>query len=150
MKRKNISEANKVLLKNAKKFGKKQDNHWKKQSKLRKEVIENIYDMCKAMGGEIVIDYENDDCPLIAYDGGRHIEYNSTLCAAVNTIRAIEKNGFKLFQVDLEEEEEYDCDRIEFPDICQIFDFVYYKFDEWLDDPDKDNDAETNKIGEQD
>ena len=150
MKRVKISEENKAILKNSEKFDKKQQTHWKRQWKLNQEVTEAIHDMCKAMGGEIVIDNDIDDSPLITYDGGRHAEYNSTICGVVTAIRATEKRGFKQFQVDLEECEGYDCDRIEFDDACQIFDFVYYKFDEWLHDPDKDNDVDLDEIGEQD
>ena len=150
MKRVKISEENKAILKNSEKFDKKQQTHWKRQGKLNQEVTEAIHDMCKAMGGEIVIDNDIDDSPLITYDGGCHAEYNSTICGVVTAIRATEKRGFKQFQVDLEECEEYDCDRIEFDDACQIFDFVYYKFDEWLHDPDKDNDVDLDEIGEQD
>ena len=150
MKRRKISAENKAILNAAKKFDKKQENHWKKQGLLNKEVAEAIHDMCTAMGGEVVVDNDIDDSPIITYDGGRHAEYNSTICAVVTAIRAKEKNGFKTFQVDLEECEEYDSDRINFEDACQIFDFVYYKFDEWLGDPEGEDEPDFDEIGEQD
>lgn len=150
MKRRNISAENKAILNNVKKFDKKQQTHWKRQGLLYEEVTKDIHDMCKAMGGEVVVDNDIDDSPLITYDGGRHSEYNSTICGVVTAIRATEKNGEKSFQVDLEEEEEYDCNRINFDDACQIFDFVYGKFEDWLDNPEGEDETDLNEIGEQD
>ena len=150
MKRRKISPENRVVLASVKNVDKKQTNFCKKMGTLNQEVTIAIHDMCKSMGGEVVVDTTIDSSPLITYDGGNHAEYNSTICGVVCAIRATEKNGYKTFQVDLEEEDEYDCDRIGFNDVCQIFDFVYGKFKDWLDDPDKDNDIDIDEIGEQD
>lgn len=123
------------------------DKHWKEQSELRQLETESIHDMVEIMGGQVEVDYEVDESPVITYDGGRHAEYNSTICAVVTNIKAIEKRGFKMFSVDLEECEDYESDRINFDDIDQIYNFVCGKFEDFVEEQ---KNADIDEIGQQD
>lgn len=108
--------------------------HWDEAAELRTREIEAIHDMVKIMGGTIEVDMENDNYPVIAYDGGNHVEYASTLCACVSKVKAIEVKGFKLFSVDIDECEDYESDRMSFADIDQIYDYVCDKFGMYLEE----------------
>jgi hypothetical protein len=110
--------------------------HWEEQKEIRKQMVEAIHDMVSEMGG-VKVDWEtDDDYPTIIYDGGRHPEYNSTISACVNGVNAT-KNKYddtKSFSVDLEDEANYDQDRMEFCDVAQVFEFVCGKYEDWLQD----------------
>lgn len=110
------------------------EKHWKEEADLKQKETEAIHDMVKAMGGVVEVDAENDDYPIITYDGGRHAEYNSTICACVNSVKSIEMRGCKMFSVDIEECDDYDSSRIIFTDIDQIYDFVCAKFDDFCEE----------------
>ena len=123
----------KNILKKNEELNAEVGKHWQEESDLRKREIEAIHDMVKTMGGTIEVDIENDNYPVIAYDGGNHIEYASTLCACVSSVKSTEQNGIKLFSVAIDECDDYDSDRIGFSDIDQIYDYVCDKFEEYLD-----------------
>lgn len=118
---------------NCKDLKRRTKEHLKEQTKLSNDIVEAIYDMCMAMGGEVVVDTVIDSSPLITYDGGHHAEYNSTIYGVVCTIRATKQRKKKCFEVDLEQEENYSCKRMTFDDVCQIFDFVCSAFDDYTD-----------------
>lgn len=107
--------------------------HWDEAAELRTRENEAIHDMVKIMGGTLEVDMENDNYPVIAYDGGNHIEYASTLCSCVSKVKSIEEKGIKMFSVDIDECDDYESERMSFSDIDQIYDYVRYKFQEYLD-----------------
>lgn len=123
------------------------EKHWKEESDLKQKETEAIHDMVEMMGGEVEVDVDNDDYPIITYDGGRHSEYNSTICACVTSVKSFEKRGFKLFSVDIDECEDYECDRITFADIDQIYNYICGKFEEFCDEQ---KNGDLDEIGAQD
>ena len=109
---------------------------WKMQSETKKMMVESIHDMLTEMGGKVDVDFDmDDDYPLVTYDGGRHAEYNSTICGVVESVKAVEKNGVKDFTIDIQyEETDYESDRLDHGDIATIFDFVCGQFSEYMAD----------------
>ena len=105
---------------------------WKMEHELSNRMNTAIYDMLQEMGGECCVDFDtDDDYPLITYDGGRHAEYNSTICAVVTRVKATTKNGFKCFTIDIQDEEDdYESERLDHGDIATIFDFVKSEFED--------------------
>lgn len=103
------------------------------ERKKRAKMIVSIHDMVIEMGGLVV--EEDDDYPLMTYDGGRHAEYNSTINACVEGVNAtFNQDGSKSFSVNLDEEPNYDEQRMNFDDVCTIFDFVRERYESWLQD----------------
>lgn len=112
--------------------------HCKAEQDIKERMCKSINDMCKAMGGVCEVDNDIDDSPLITYDGGHHCEYASTICGIVERVRATNKNNVKSFEVDLEQERNYEASRIDLGDVGQIYDFVCGKYEEFLlDNPDE-------------
>lgn len=105
---------------------------WQAESELKKKETEAIHDMLAAMGGEISVDFDNDEYPIVIYDGGNHSEYASTINGIFRKIRPIEERGYKLFEVDFDEEPNYSCDRFCLSDIDSIFDYIRNKFSVYL------------------
>ncbi len=107
---------------------------WAMESAAKKAMVESIHDMLTGMGGEAKVDFDmDDDYPLVTYDGGRHAEYNSTICGVVESVKATKKNGVKDFTIDIQDEEtDYESDRLEHGDIASIFDFVKDKFIDYV------------------
>ena len=109
--------------------------HWERQSQLRKNMCEAINAMCGAMGGEVLSDFDSDKYPpCVTYDGGNHPEYASTISSVVTAVRSVEINGVKTFEVDLDEEEGYSEDRLNFNDVSEIFDFIEANFGDFLEE----------------
>lgn len=106
--------------------------HWQNDSRLKQKEVEAIHDMLAAMGGEVVVDTENDDYPTVTYDGGNHAEYASTINGFFTKIRAIEVRGYKLFEVDMESEAHYESSRFNLCDVDSIFDYVADKFADYI------------------
>ena len=131
--RKNMKPSNEVLA-DGKALKKRQKEHFKAQKSILKETIENIHDMCMVMGGEIFVDTDIDSSPLITYDGGSDAENNSTICGVVTAIRATKRGHKKGFEVDLEREDNYSHERMTFEDVCQIYDYVYSSFEDYIDE----------------
>lgn len=105
---------------------------WQAESELKKKETEAIHDMLVAMGGELSVDFDNDEYPTVVYDGGNHVEYASTINGVFSKIRPIEERGYKLFEVDFNEEPNYCCDRFCLSDIDSIFDYIRTKFSAYL------------------
>lgn len=107
---------------------------WKMESETKKMMVESIHDMLTEMGGKVEVDFDmDDDYPLVTYDGGRHAEYNSTICGVVESVKATKKNGVKDFTIDIQDEEtDYESDRLEHGDIASIFDFVKDNFIDYV------------------
>lgn len=107
---------------------------WKMESETKKMMVESIHDMLTEIGGKVEVDFDmDDDYPIVTYDGGRHAEYNSTICGVVESVKAVEKNGIKDFTIDIQDEEDdYESDRLEHGDIATIFDFVKGEFESYL------------------
>lgn len=128
----NQSEYNRINEGNVLISGIMRDIH-SMEGKLRNKMETSIFDMVTAMGGRIEVDFDNDDIPIVTYDGGRHPEYNATPCAQVQLIEPLEKNGFKRFRVDMDVCEEYESDRFDIESVEVIFDYVYWKFDDYCE-----------------
>lgn len=108
--------------------------HCKVEQDIKERMCKSINDMCKAMGGVCEVDNDIDDSPLITYDGGRHSEYASTICGIVERVRATNKNKVKSFEVDLEQERNYEASRIDLGDVGQIYGFVCGKFEDFIEE----------------
>ncbi len=112
--------------------------HCKTKQDIKERMCKSINDMCEAMGGVCEVDNDIDVSPIITYDGGRHSEYASTICGIVERVRATNKNYVRSFEVDLEQESNYEASRIDLGDVGQIYDFVCVKYEEFLlDNPDE-------------
>lgn len=122
------------ILKNNTNINAEVSAHWQRQSEIKEKECVSIYEMLSAMGGEVEVDFENDDYPTVIYDGGNHAEYASTINGIFTKIRAVEKRGCKMFEVDFEEENHYDSSRFDLGDVDQIFDYIQGKFEDWLDE----------------
>lgn len=106
-------------------------SHWEKEKMLRKQISEAIYDMLQEMGGKIEIDWsDDDDYPCIAYDGGNHVEYASTLSSSVECIKAVLDKDAKTFSVDCEDTIDYNEERMLFEDVIQVYEYVCMKYGE--------------------
>ena len=128
----NQSEYNKINERNTLIDGLMTDIH-NMEGKLRNKMEESIFDMVTAMGGRIEVDFDNDDVPMVTYDGGRHPEYNATPFAQLQAVEPLEKNGFKRFRVDMDVCEEYESDRFDLNSVEAVFNFVYWKFDDYCE-----------------
>lgn len=111
------------------------DEVWNIQSKVRTQMKEAIYDMVSEMGGAIDVDWD-DDCeyPILAYDGGNHPEYASTLYSSLSRVDAALKDGVKTFKVDIEDATNYDENRMNFSDVVQVFEYVCMRYECWVAD----------------
>ena len=121
------------ILKNNTNINAEINKHWEKESELKQKEVEAIHDMLTAMGGEVEIDFDCDDYPCVIYDGGNHSEYASTINGVFSKIRAITERGFKMFEVDFDDEPHYDSSRFNLCDIDSIFDYISGKFNCYLD-----------------
>lgn len=128
-----MNKKQEIIIKRNASLDRRVSKHWVEERKLRAKMIVAIHDMVSEMGG-IETNWEEDDCyPTIIYDGGRHPEYNSTISSVVNGVNAtFTQTGKKSFSVNLEEEENYSEDRMEFSDVDQVYNYVCYKYEDWL------------------
>lgn len=107
---------------------------FEQQRLLRKDICESIYDMIQDMtDGKGMMEFDKEDYPVIAYDGGNHVEYASTMSATVSEIRTVvESDGRKSFTLFLPGHcDRYDEYSVLFDDLCTIFDYVngmYWSF----------------------
>lgn len=122
------------ILKTNESINSKLSKFWLTMGDIKKEICESINEMLNEMGGEIEVDYANDEYPpVVVYDGGNHPEYASTISAIVQSVKAVEIRGFKTFEVNLEDEPEMSYDRFEFGDVVQIFDFVKARYEDFCE-----------------
>ncbi len=96
------------------KFKECQKNYLSAAADFRKE-IENFFDGVLTEGNFI----ELEDCPCVAYDGGNHGDYASTLCSVCYGVG--KKNGHVYFR--LEEDSEYGIDRMMLDDLATVIDW---------------------------
>ena len=113
----------------------------KGQNPIREQMAVAIHDMVTEMGGVVETDWEDEnDYPLISYDGGRHPEYASNLYADVYSVKATMVKGWeskeekKSFSVEIEETDDYNENRMNYDDVEQVFDFVCDKYESWISD----------------
>ena len=109
---------------------------YQEMREVKAQMVNAIHDMLSNMGA-IKIDWDEDeDYPIISYDGGHHSEYASSLCASVNAIKPCfnKYDGKKSFSVDLEDENDYCENRMCFDDVAQIFEFVCCKYESYISD----------------
>lgn len=104
------------------------------EQNLKERMCKSINDMCEAMGGVCEVDTVIDSSPLITYGGG----YDSDGYGIVERVKATNNNNVKSFEVDLEEESDYEASRISPCDVYEIYNFVCGKYEEFLlDNPDE-------------
>ena len=97
--------------------------HFADERQMRRKVCKAINELCNENGGTIDFTDEEvdfDDRPYIAYDGGNHPEYASSLC---NEVYSVTADGDS-FYVDSELAERYGADRMYFIDITDIYDKI--------------------------
>ena len=92
----------------------------KKQRKVRKGCIEYLKRATEKAGGTICMDDE-EDVVMVAYDGGRHPEYDSNLYSVVESVFL--KDG-KLY-LSIEDCDEYEIDRVVTDEVYAVAVFVY-------------------------
>lgn len=94
--------------------------HYTEQNELSLQISNAIYNLCKENGGTISFDERDEEnqlnewayeegLPEIIYDGGRHPEYQSSLCCSVWSVSAmdykdpIDGKNYNVFSVETEE-----------------------------------------------
>lgn len=103
--------------------------HYSNARELRKDIVSAIAKMLKEMGGGISLtDRQYDDTLCIAYDGGNHIEYASSMCEEV---KSIEVSGNDSFCVEVEQESNVESYRLIFDDVCAIWDVVSSRYNDF-------------------
>ena len=104
--------------------------HYSNARELRKDIVSAIAKMLKEMGGGISLtDRQYDDTLCIAYDGGNHIEYASSMCEEV---KSIEVSGNDSFCVEVEQESNVESYRLIFDDVCAIWDVVSSRYNDFI------------------
>lgn len=103
--------------------------HYSHTRDLRQDMVSAITNMLKEMGGEISLtDKQYDDTLCIAYDGGNHIEYASSMCEEV---KSIETYGDNDFCVEVKDECYVESYRLIFDDVCAIWDVVSSRYNDF-------------------
>ena len=92
-----------------------QEEYITKSLALQKQCYEFLKDLVDANGGE-VIDENILEGTYVAYDGGNHPEYASTMASCVQRIYV--ENGKLYF--DLEDEAQYSLDRVMIEDLVWV------------------------------
>lgn len=120
--------------------------HYTEQNELTLEISKAIYDLCKENGGTISFDERDEEnqlngwadeygLPEIIYDGGRHPEYQSSLCCNVWSVSAmdykdkIDGKTYNVFSVETEEGE-LKWYRLFFDDVANLLENIE-SFLEW-------------------
>lgn len=102
---------------------------------LRCDIVSDIVTMIKEMGGTINLTTKRyDDGLYIAYDGGNHVEYASSMCEEVKQIKTFKDDNE--FYVEVENEDRVASYRLIFDDVCDIWEIVssrYNDFNENID-----------------
>lgn len=106
--------------------------HYSHTKELRQDIVSAIANMLKEMGGEISLtDKQYDDTLFIAYDGGNHIEYASSMCEEVESIKTLQDE--EEFYVEVAGEDYIESHRLIFDDVCAIWDVVSSRYDNFND-----------------
>ena len=131
---------NRVWIMDANIVNTKINEHYANQGRLRREICEAIHDMLTELGGTInFIDDEYEDYAYICYDGGNHVEYDSTMnCQLDSVSSSIGGNKalgeeYPTFTFDCERENHVEEWRLIFDDLCAVFDVVYSRYKEAKD-----------------
>lgn len=104
--------------------------HYSHTRELRQDMVSAITNMLKEMGGEISLtDKQYDDTLCIAYDGGNHIEYASSMCEEVKSIKTLTDE--KEFYVEVAGEDYIESHRLIFDDVCAIWDVVSSRYNDF-------------------
>ncbi|MBQ3944086.1 MAG: hypothetical protein II670_00540 [Alphaproteobacteria bacterium] len=104
--------------------------HYSSTSALRKDMVSAITKMLKEMGGEIsLIDKQYDDKLCIAYDGGNHVEYASSMFEEVASIKTLQDE--EEFYVEVAGEDYIESHRLIFDDVCNIWDVVSSRYNDF-------------------
>lgn len=102
--------------------------HYSNTRKLRQDIVSAISNMLKEMGGEISLtDRQYDDTLCIAYDGGNHAEYASSICEEVKSIKVTDIG----FSVEVEQESNVESYRLIFDDVWAIWDVVSSRYNDF-------------------
>lgn len=103
--------------------------HYSHTKELRQDMVSAITKMLEEMGGKISLtDKQYDDTLCIAYDGGNHVEYASSMCEEVESIKV---SGSGYFCVDVKDECYVESYRLIFDDVCAIWDVVSSRYNEF-------------------
>ena len=104
--------------------------HYSHTRELRHDMVSAITKMLKKMGGEISLtDKQYDDTLCIAYDGGNHVEYASSMCEEVESIKTLQDE--EEFYVEVAGEDYIESHRLIFDDVCAIWDVVSSRYNEF-------------------
>lgn len=129
---------NRVCIMDFSNVNTKINEHYANQGRLRREICEAIHDMLTELGGTInFIDDKDEDYVYICYDGGNHVEYDSTMNCQMDSVsasiggnKALGESGLPTFTFDCERENHVEEWRLMFDDLCAIFDVVYSRYNE--------------------
>lgn len=112
-----------------KKINERLTRYYSNKRELSKDLVSAINKMLKEMGGKISLtDKQYDDALYIAYDGGNHIEYASSMCKEVESIKV---NGNNTFCVEVEGESNVESYRLIFDDVCAVWDVVSSRYNDF-------------------
>lgn len=104
--------------------------HYSHTRELRQDMVSAITNMLKEMGGEISLtDKQYGDTLCIAYDGGNHIEYASSMCEEVESIKTLQYE--EEFYVEVAGEDYIESHRLIFDDVCAIWDVVSSRYNDF-------------------
>jgi hypothetical protein len=104
--------------------------HYSHTRELRQDMVSAITNMLKDMGGEISLtDKQYDDTLCIAYDGGNHAEYASSMCEEVESIKTLQDEDN--FYVEVAGEDYIESHRLIFDDVCAIWDVVSSRYNDF-------------------
>lgn len=113
---------------NTKEINERLARHYSNTRELRQDIVSAITNMLKEMGGEISLtDKKYDDTLCIAYDGGNHVEYASSMCEEVKSIKVTDI----AFSVEVEGESNVESYRLIFDDVCAIWDVVSSRYNDF-------------------
>lgn len=105
-------------------FNEKHTEYVKVSTTTRNEAERLIKSLIDHNGGDIDHDSELLDGICVSYDGGNHPEYASCICCSVMRIYL---NGKKIY-LDLEDESEYDLDRVSTEEIVWMCNDIITNF----------------------
>jgi hypothetical protein len=115
------------------------NEHYANRGRLRREICEAIHDMLTELGGTVkfIDDEHEEDCVYFCYDGGNHVEYDSTMNCQMDSVsvsiggnKALGESGLPTFTFDCERENNVEEWRLMFDDLCAVFDIVYSRYNE--------------------